>query len=238
MSGSPPAHAAEARPAPAVGGGAASQARSTKPRKRANRRCRWRAYHACRALSRVRRARVPSTANLPFVEGPRLTRCEPKSEGERGLPGARAGPGRCGVRAKAQPSRRDSPNEAGTWRGDNPEPGVTSADFEAMVSWAEGRNGASAAPGRARAQAAPVRFSPGTYGSSHRSRSERGAPGGHRGQRLPSEFPVTGSSGLGGAIGWDCNRRAADRPSAPFRLFLPPPSRGGSRRSYQSPGWR
>src|SRR3954462_14533090 len=51
------AHAAGARPAAAVGGGAASRVWSAKRRKRANRRCRWRAYHARRAWSHVRRAR-------------------------------------------------------------------------------------------------------------------------------------------------------------------------------------
>ena len=60
-----PEGGAAASAAPPAGGETGSRVRPSNPRKRANRRCRWRAYHAWRARSRVRRARVPSTAYLP-----------------------------------------------------------------------------------------------------------------------------------------------------------------------------
>jgi hypothetical protein len=40
---------------------------SAKPRNRANRHCRWRAYQSCRARSLVRRVLVASTAGLPPI---------------------------------------------------------------------------------------------------------------------------------------------------------------------------
>ncbi len=43
-----------------------------------------------------------------------LCQCKPRYEGERGLSGAQAGPGRQGVRAEGRPSCRESPNETGT----------------------------------------------------------------------------------------------------------------------------
>ena len=104
------AHAALAGPAPAVEGVAASRGLSSNPRKRANRRCRWRAYHAWRALSRVRRARVPSTADLLLLRIPRSFPVRAKPEDVRWPARIAGGPGATRRAGPARPSRRDSPN--------------------------------------------------------------------------------------------------------------------------------